>query len=136
MRTLKSLFPASLTAAALLGAAAYAEEDIIWPTYSQVVYPSDAMLSCDRLHAEIDHVSSDLAMLEKARDRVQEAMHTGFDLQRYRTTYQAGSPQHTGNGPGGEYVYPKARAEIIASQKVARDRRNHLENLLLFCKPT
>jgi hypothetical protein len=128
----KTRFAVGLGALALLCAPLAAEDDIIWPTYSQVVHTGDSTLTCSQLRAAIDHVSSDIAMLDKARDRVQDTMKTGFDLDRYRSTTQQGRATFIGNG-GGEEIYPKAREEIVASKKVARDRRNHLRNLLLFC---
>jgi hypothetical protein len=114
-------------------AAPVSADDIIWPTYAQVSNTHDASLTCPQLHGEIDHVSSDIDMLDKARHRVQESMRTAFDLDRYRTTASQGRALFVGNG-GGEERFAKARDEILASKKVAVARKAYLTNLLAICK--
>jgi len=125
-------------ALALTGAAAAevgeADSDIVWRTYSQVVYPGDSELSCPALKAQMVHVSTDIRMMDKARARVEENMRSAFDLDAYRNGHLMGVHQFTGNG-GGEQAFTKARRQIIDSRRVAADRLNHLGNLMLFCKP-
>lgn len=112
---------------------ALAQGDIVWPTYSQVSHTTDLALSCEQLDAEIDHVSSDIRLLAKARDQVQDALRTGFDLDRYRSSRQQGTHVFNGNG-GGEERFSTARDEITASRSVAMARRTYLTNLLAICK--
>jgi hypothetical protein len=124
-----------LAGAAVLAvcAAPVSADDIIWPTYSQVSHTTDAALTCTQLHAEIDHVSSDIDLLDKARHRTQESMRTAFDLDRYVATRNQGSSTFNGNGAG-EERFAKARDDIIASKKVAVARKDYLTNLLAICK--
>jgi len=92
-----------------------------------------AALSCEQLHAEIDHVSSDIKLLDTARVEVEAAIRSAFDLDRYRMTKGIGNTTTSGNG-GGEESFARAHDEIIASKKVAVARRSFLTNLLSICK--
>lgn len=126
-----------LTGAALLFllGAPVAADEIVWPTYSQVSHSTDAALDCAQLDAELAHVSADIKMLAKARDRVEEAMKTAFDLQRYSAAQRQGSAVFTGGGAGAAAEgYPKAREEIVASERIARARHDFLTNLKSVCK--
>ena len=119
----------------LLGGNALGEGDIVWPVYSQASHTTDVAFTCTQLHAEIDHVSSDIKLLEKARNQVEDSLRSAFDLNRYTAAKQQGRASVVGNG-GGEETFSKARDEIVASGRVAVARRNFLTNLLAICKDT
>ena len=125
-------------ASAILVAAAFAEStqgdgDIVWRTYTDAVLPGDSHLTCTALRAEIARVGDDISMMEKARDRVVQNMHTAADLERYGGHRSQGTLVFTGNGSG-EQVYAKAFDDIRSSKKVAHTRLNHLQSLVPFCR--
>jgi len=122
-------------ALACLGAVALAgsDTDIVWPTYDRVVYPGDSNLSCTALKAEIGRVDGHIKMMEVARDRVEANMRSAFDLDSYTVSGSGPRAQFAGAG-NDEHIYANAREAIVASEKVATDRRNHLGNLLPVCK--
>jgi hypothetical protein len=121
-------------AALLLAAPAFGGGDIVWPTYSQASHTTDVQLTCTQMHAEIDHVSADIKLLDTAKDQVEQALHSAFDLQRYAysTTDYGGSKLSTESNR--TEIYARAREDIIASKKMALERRDFLTNLLSICK--
>src|ERR1700712_4733594 len=65
---------------------AESQSDIVWPTYDQVDRASDTGLNCAALQAEITHVSADIRMLGKAQVRVEDVLHSAFDMERYASS--------------------------------------------------
>jgi hypothetical protein len=110
--------------------------DIVWPTYVQATHTTDAKLTCPELHQEIAHVDADIKLLDTARDQVETAMRTAFDIQRY-TSSRSGGPSGT-RGPSTdenkEEDFARARDDIVSSKKVAVARHAFLTNLLAICK--
>ena len=130
---------AALVAMALLaaqpGAQAQSQSDIVWPTYDQVARVSDPSLNCAALEAEISHVASDIHLLNKAQTRVEDVLHSAFDLERYGGSNGPGGMRVSIGGVAGKEAYAKARGEILASLRVAQGRRDHLKSLEPGCKP-
>jgi hypothetical protein len=113
----------------IVASAARADTDIVWPTYAQATYPSDAALRCPQLHGAIDHVTSDLALLTQARDRVGDIIRNGFASDT--TLGRQGDRQfHLAATRSGMEGYVKARDQIIASRVVAAARLEALNALL------
>jgi hypothetical protein len=122
-----------LILAALLLSPALAD-DIVWPTYARSTYVTDAALTCDQLHATIDHVTRDVALLAKARDQVGEIIHNKFALQSSIGTI--GDRRFTAaTSPSGEDPYVLAHDRIAASRTVALARLDYLNGLVPACKP-
>ena len=71
---------------------AVSQSDIVWPTYDQAQRNTDAFLNCTQLQNQIAHVGSDITLLNKAQLRVEDVLHSAFDMERY-----GGS-----TGPGGQ----------------------------------
>lgn len=116
------------------------DSDIVWPTYTTATRASDAALTCTQLHKEIGHVDADIVMLDTARDRVENILHTAFDNTRsIQTSGQEGYAHNFGGGSQtsqatGDVDYNRARAAIADSRRVALERRDVLTNLLSGCK--
>jgi len=131
----KTLLPA-IAVLALCGVNAPAAEDLVWKTYSQVVHPGDDKMTCAQLREEIDVVSRDIIQQDKTRRSIEAALRSSFDMASYGRSRSVGTSRAmAGTGSSGnEHNYTRIRDEIVASKKVAVERRNHLRNLLLFCK--
>lgn len=130
---------AGFTAAGLLAVAPAAQaesrSDIVWPTYDRIERLSDRGLNCTALVDEIAHVGSDIRLLNTARSRVEDVLHSAFDMERYGGSNGPGGTRlHVGSVNGKE-AYPKAREKIVASLKVAQSRRDYLKSLEPGCKP-
>ena len=133
------IFRASLTALALLaaspGAQAQSQSDVVWPTYDSVVRSSDAGLDCVALKAEIAKVAADIHLLRKAQNRVEDILHSAFDMERYAHTRGPSGEMVSAGGVSGKEAYAKARVDIVASLGVAQKREDHLKGLEPGCKP-
>ena len=114
---------------------AQAPSDIVWPTYDRAALVSDPLLNCAALQAEIAHVTSDISLLRKAQNRVEEALHTAFDMERYGNRNGAGGMRVSAGAANGKEAYAGARSQIVASLRVAQERRDHLKGLEPDCKP-
>ena len=125
--------------AALLFAAgpgwAQSQSDVVWPTYDQVKRLSDDSLTCPALQAEIAHVSSDIHLLYKAQTRVEDVLHSAFDMERYGHTRGPSGQMVASGGVAGKEAYATARGQIVVSLKTALARRDHLKSLEPGCKP-
>jgi hypothetical protein len=132
-------FGTGLTAMLLLAMAPAAwsqsQSDIVWPTYDQAARPSDPGLNCAALGAEIAHVGSDISLLRKAQVRVEEVLHSAFDMARYGGAKGPGGMRISGTDVSGQDAYIQARGQIVASLKVALTRRDRLKSLEPDCKP-
>jgi hypothetical protein len=128
---------AVLTAAApaRVEAAAEAPTDIVWPTYDEIERNGDLVLDCDRLATEIGHVSSDIHLLNTAKVRVEDILHTAFDLERYSGTNSGGHFIRPSEVKGKE-SYAAAREQIVFSLHFASARHDFLVKLHPYCKPT
>src|SRR5471030_1537619 len=62
---------------------AISQSDIVWPTYDQAERNTDAFLNCAQIQGQIAHVSSDITLLNKAQARVEDVLHSAFDMERY-----------------------------------------------------
>jgi hypothetical protein len=116
-------------------AAAQSQSDIVWPTYDQTKRLSDPSLNCAALAAEIVHVTSDIHLLNKAQSRVEEVLHSAFDLERYGSANGPGGMRVSTGAVGGKEAYTNARGQIVASLRIAESRRDHLKSLEPDCKP-
>jgi len=117
----------------LCPASVRADGDIVWPTYAQASYPSDTSLTCEQLRGTIEHVTSDIALLTKARDRTGDIVRSGFD--KDSSVGRLGDRRFTLATPsGGQEFYAKAHEQIIASRGVAFARLNYLNGLVPACK--
>ena len=114
---------------------AQSQSDIVWPTYDQVQHSSDPDLGCPALDAEIAHVASDISLLRKAQNRVEEVLHSAFDMARYGGGKGPGGMRISGTDVSGQDSYIQARGQIMASLKVAMGRRDYLKSLEPNCKP-
>ena len=114
--------------------AATSQSDIVWPTYDQARQVSDGLLNCDALDKEIAHTAADLKLLHHAQTRVEDVLHSAFDMERY-----AGSRGIGGQSPGGavdgKEAYAAARGQIVSSLRIAEQRRDWLATLKPSCKP-
>jgi len=110
--------------------------DIVWKTYSQVVYPGDGAFTCTGLKNEIARVNGDIAEMDVARRHVEKNIRTAFDLSRYAVRRpMGGSVNSTAvGGDGGENRLAGAHDQIIKSQHVAADRVTYLTQLMVQCK--
>jgi hypothetical protein len=109
--------------------------DVVWPTYDQVEHSADTGLGCPALGTEIAHVTSDIRMLHKAQNRVEEVLHSAFDMARYGGGKGPGGMRVSGTDVSGQDSYIQARGQIVASLKVAQERQTYLKSLELGCKP-
>jgi hypothetical protein len=114
---------------------AQSQSDIVWPTYDQAAFVSDPLLNCSALAAESAHVAADIHLLEKARTRVEDVLRSAFDMERYGRSNGPGGMSVSGGIVGGREAYATARGQIVASLKVALQRRDHLKDLEPACKP-
>ena len=114
---------------------AQAPSDIVWPTYDQAERVSDSGLHCADLAAEIAHVTADVSVLRKAQTRVEEVLHTAFDMERYASRNGAGGMRVSAGAVNGKEAYAEARGQIVASLRIAQTRRDHLKSLEPGCKP-
>jgi len=124
-------------AAIMLPAAGWAQSqsDVVWPTYDQVKRLSDDSLTCAALEAEIAHVSSDIRLLYKAQARVEDVLHSAFDMERYGHARGPSGQMVASGGVAGKEAYATARGQIVVSLKTALARRDHLKSLEPGCKP-
>jgi hypothetical protein len=114
---------------------AESQSDIVWPTYDQADQATDSGLTCPALQAEITHVSADIRMLERAQVRVEDVLHSAFDMERYGSSSSPGGTRVSIGAVGGKEAYPVARGQIVVSLKIAQKRRDHLKSLAPGCKP-
>jgi hypothetical protein len=114
---------------------AESQSDIVWPTYDQVDRASDTGLNCAALQAEITHVSADIRMLGKAQVRVEDVLHSAFDMERYASSSGPAGTRVSIGAVDGKEAYPVARGQIVMSLKIAQKRRDHLKSLEPGCKP-
>ncbi len=75
-------------------AQAVSQSDITWPSFydSEVRRSTDPGLDCQALDGEIADVDEGVVMLIKAQTRVEDILHSAFDMERYGKE----------PGPGGE----------------------------------
>jgi hypothetical protein len=118
-----------------VGASAQSQSDVVWPTYDSVELNADPAMACPTLQAEITHVASDIHILRKAQNRVEDILHSAFDMERYAGTRGPSGQLVTAGGVSGKEAYAKARMEIVASLRVAQMRLDHLKSLEPDCKP-
>ena len=120
----------------LIGAArADSDRDIVWPTYSQVRFPTDAGLICSQLHDTIRHVTDDIAMLSKARQRVEDIIQSQITFNRsHGNTTREGTFQPETSDGSSEKGYIQAHSEIGASHGIAVERLDYLIGLEKTCK--
>ncbi len=111
------------------------QSDVVWPTYDLVEFPSDTKLGCDALAAEITHVGADIRMLNKAKLRVEDILHSAFDMERYGGSRGPGSSRIPIGAVDGKETYATARGQIVVSLKVAEARQDHLKSLEPACRP-
>lgn len=114
---------------------AQSQSDIVWPTYDQVERSSDTELTCPALGSEIAHVTSDISLLRRAQNRVEEVLHSAFDMARYGGGNGPGGMRVSGTDVSGQDAYIQVRGQIMASLKVALGRQNYLKSLEPGCKP-
>ncbi|HMH65285.1 MAG TPA: hypothetical protein VK515_06850 [Rhizomicrobium sp.] len=114
---------------------ALAESDIVWPGYDEVERSGDALLDCSQLHAQIDHVGSDVSLLRKAQVRVEDALRSAFDMERYGGSNGPGGQRISSGTVQGKESYAAAREAIVASLKNATARQSHLKSLEPACRP-
>lgn len=108
------------------------DDDIVWPTYALVEKSYDKTLTCSALHAEIDHVNSDIKMLIKARLMSEKALRQAYDTQSAVGREQGGF-LNTGTAKEA-FSYAEAREQIKELRRVAELRRDHLLGLVATCK--
>lgn len=114
---------------------AASQSDIVWPTYDQAQRSSDLSLNCSQLQSESAHVSSDITLLRKAQARVEEVLHSAFDMERYGGSTGPGGQRISVGPVDGKQSYPAARQQIVASLEVALARRDYLKSLEPACRP-
>jgi hypothetical protein len=117
------------------GAWAQSQSDVVWPTYDRAEKSSDAGLTCAALQAEIAHVTADIGLLRKAQNRVEDILHSAFDMERYGGTNGPGGQRISGGMVNGKEAYAQARVDIVASLRVAQKRQDRLKGLEPDCKP-
>ncbi|HEY5347331.1 MAG TPA: hypothetical protein VIJ72_03990 [Rhizomicrobium sp.] len=124
----------------LLAGAAHAadsDSDIVWPTYSQVTFSTDAALSCSQLRDRIQHVTDDIAMLTKARQRVEDIIQSQITFSRsHGTVSREGTFQPETSDGSSEKGYVQAHSEIGTSHGIAVKRLDYLNLLEKTCKNT
>ena len=122
-------------AVAATGAWAQSQSDIVWPTYDSALRGSDAELSCPALQAELAHVTADIGLLQKAQNRVEDVLHSAFDMERYGGSNGPGGQRISSGAVHGKEAYAQARGQIVASLRTAQLRRDQLKRLEPDCKP-
>ncbi len=108
------------------------DDDVVWVTYLLVEKSYDKTLTCSALHAEIDHVNSDIKMLIKARLMSEKALRQAYDTQSAVGREQGGF-LNTGTAKEA-FTYADAREQIKESRRIAELRRDHLMELVPSCK--
>lgn len=118
-------------------AGAISQSDITWPGFydSDVRRPADPGLDCRALDAEIAHVDEGISTLKKAQARVEDVLHSAFDMERYGKEPGPGGQTLGAGAVSGKEAYATAREQIIASRHNAERRRAYLESLRPACKP-
>jgi len=111
------------------------QSDIVWPTYDQADKISDPGLNCGALQAEVAHVTADILMLQKAQVRVEDVLHSAFDMERYGGSAGPGGVRVSAGVVHGKEAYAAARGQIVASLRIAQKRRDDLRSLEPGCKP-
>jgi hypothetical protein len=114
---------------------AISQSDIVWPTYDQVERNTDAFLNCAQIQGQIAHVSSDITLLNKAQARVEDVLHSAFDMERYGGSTGPGGQRISSGAVNGKENYAAARQQIVASLRMATLRRDHLKSLEPDCRP-
>ena len=114
---------------------AVSQSDIVWPTYDQAERNTDAFLNCTQIQGQIAHVSSDITLLNKAQARVEDVLHSAFDMERYGGSTGPGGQRISSGAVNGKENYAAARQQIVASLRVATLRRDHLKSLEPDCRP-
>jgi len=136
---LRAGFRTALAAITLLLAAsrvqAQSQSDVVWPTYDSAERSSDAGLDCPALKAEVGKVTSDIHLLRVAQNRVENILHSAFDMERYAHTRGPSGEMVAAGGESGKEAYARARGDIVASLRVAQKREDHLKSLEPDCKP-
>ena len=127
----------AVLAALICGSSAWAESqsDITWPSYDQVQHVGDGLLNCAALGNEIAHVDADLTLLEHAKARVEDVLHSAFDMERYAGTRDPGGGRVPGGAVHGKEAYSAARGQIVEALKIAHQRHDWLISLKPNCKP-
>ncbi|HVZ27167.1 MAG TPA: hypothetical protein VG798_00790 [Rhizomicrobium sp.] len=120
---------------AALPARAESQSDIVWPTYDQAQRASDTQLNCPALDTEIAHVAADVSLLNHARARVEDVLHSAFDLERYGGSNGPGGQRVPGGAVHGKEAYARARGQIVESLTIARKRQDWLASLKPACRP-
>ena len=115
--------------------AATSQSDIVWPTYDQVRHVADGLLNCRALDNEISHTGADVSLLHHAQVRVEDVLHSAFDLERYGGGHSPDGGHVQGGPVHGKEAYATARGQIVASLRVAEQRRDWLVTLKPNCKP-
>ena len=122
----------------LLGAvpagAGTSQSDIVWPTYDEVRHVGDGLLNCAALDRETGQVAADVRLLHHAQVRVEDVLHSAFDMERYSGSHGPGG-RVPGGAVNGKEAYADARGQIVASLRVAEQRRDWLTTLKPSCKP-
>ena len=121
----------------LLAGVAWADSDsdIVWPTYSQVSFSTDAGLSCSQLRDTIGHVTDDIALLSKARQRVEDIIQSQLTFNRsHGGVTREGTFQPETSDGSSEKNYVEAHSEIGASHGIAVKRLDYLTGLQKTCK--
>ena len=114
---------------------AQSQSDIVWPTYDQVQHVADARLNCTALDNEIGHTAADISLLEHAKRRVEDVLHSAFDMERYAGSHAPDGGRVAGGAVHGKEAYAAARGQIVESLKIAQKRRDWLAGLKPACKP-
>jgi len=114
---------------------AVSQSDIVWPTYDQAERNTDAFLNCTQIQGQIAHVSSDITLLNKAQARVEDVLHSAFDMERYGGSTGTGGQRISSGAVNGKENYAAARQQIVASLRMATLRRDHLKSLEPDCRP-
>lgn len=138
LKTSHTAYFIAIFSALMLGASvpagAVSQSDIVWPTYATARHPGDTVLDCQALEAEIHHVVADLIMLDKAKLRVEDVLHSAFDLERYGKTRGPGGQEMSTGAVDGKENYAIAREQIVFSLRTAGQRRDWLQSLRPACK--
>lgn len=114
---------------------AISQSDIVWPPYDQAERNTDAFLNCAQIQGQIAHVSSDITLLNKAQARVEDVLHSAFDMERYGGSTGPGGQRVSSGAVNGKENYAAARQQIVASLRMATLRRDHLKSLEPDCRP-
>ena len=111
------------------------QSDIVWPTYDAAQHVADNLLNCSTLGNETAHTAADITLLEHAKARVEEVLHSAFDMERYGRNGGPGGQKTALGSVDGKESYATARGQIVESLKIAHQRRDWLESLKPNCKP-